>query len=203
MFDTFHGASTIMRRAFDWKRSKYQTIDTKRIGVYHLSQQERYSQLNADMLHFWRDIMRAYSYDSLSSACCNLPWNLCWYSLHKQLHILLCDEQLAGGGEWVSAPAPLLATLAETLTCNKTQHNTLQNVCMIHQTNYKLILPFATTDKCVYYVFSLITSRHVSASTCGHFQVISVTQNINNRIHYSLQRICWAESHTLGKAATV
>jgi hypothetical protein len=47
------------------------------------------------------------------------------YSLHKQLHILLCDDQLAGGGGWVSAPAPLLATLAETLTCNKTQHATV------------------------------------------------------------------------------
>jgi hypothetical protein len=54
--------------------------------------------------------------------------------------------------------------------------------------NHKINPSFATIDKCVYLVFSSITSRHVSASTCGHLQVISVTQNINNTSHYSLQR---------------
>jgi hypothetical protein len=41
--------------------------------------------------------------------------------------------------------------------------------------NYKIKLSLATIDKCVYLVFSSITSRHVSASTCGHLQVIFVT----------------------------
>jgi hypothetical protein len=69
--------------------------------------------------------------------------------------------------------------------------------------NHKIKPSFATIDKCVYLVFSSITSRHVSASTCGHLQVISVTQNIKIRGLYSLQRICWVEWLILGKVAVV
>jgi hypothetical protein len=53
-------------------------------------------------------------------------------------------------------------------------------------TNYKIKPSFATIDKCAYLVFSSITSRHVSGSTRGHLQVISVTLNNKNRSHYSL-----------------
>jgi hypothetical protein len=55
------------------------------------------------------------------------------------------------------------------------------------RSNHKIKPSFATIDKRIYLVFSSITSPHVSASICGHPQVISVTQNIKNRSHYSLQ----------------